>query len=222
MPAVELLSRPTVSLPKCLLSSHQFAVRMPMTKSPAPPMPSPRAAPPRMPPAPETPSSSICVTWLERAPMRMSISNMKPAWTSGLILALPVNRKREVLRALSTEYRSDVSPSSQYMSDRVTWPLKVSETRRLPLRTVVASSSATRSSRSAQQLPPTRPSLQAGAAPPTAAMARASARRRPPRTVLCRDPLDMEGLSVGVRCESAPRKVSFNRRPLAGRQNPRP
>jgi hypothetical protein len=29
MPAVELLSRPTVSLPRDLLSSHQFAVRMP-------------------------------------------------------------------------------------------------------------------------------------------------------------------------------------------------
>src|SRR6476469_4777066 len=46
------------------------------------------------------------------------------------------------------------APSSQKLTDLVTQPERVTETFLLPLRTVVASSSATRSSRSAQQSPP--------------------------------------------------------------------
>src|SRR6478609_4843845 len=46
------------------------------------------------------------------------------------------------------------APSSQNSTALLTLPYKVTETFLLPLRTVVASSSATRSSRSAQQSPP--------------------------------------------------------------------
>ncbi len=52
MPSVAVSRRPTLSLPQCLLSTYQFAVLMPGTESPCPPMPSPSAAAPRMPPRP--------------------------------------------------------------------------------------------------------------------------------------------------------------------------
>src|SRR5215471_3540452 len=51
---------------------------------------------------------------------------------------------------------------------RFTWPVMVRDILRLPLRAVVASSSATRSSRSAQQSPPRSAALADGIATPPA------------------------------------------------------
>ena len=55
---------------------------------------------------------------------------------------------------LVTDDEAVVSPSSHQFMVLTTQPERVTETFLLPLRTVVASSSATRSSRSAQQSPP--------------------------------------------------------------------
>src|SRR5690606_8863294 len=75
-------------------------------------------------------------------------------------------RQREFDEVGPEMYVSLRLPSSQNMSCCEIWPEMVTETLRLPLRTVVASSSATRSSRSAQQLPP-RSAAVAGPIPPT-------------------------------------------------------
>src|SRR6185503_5937218 len=169
---------------------------MAITESPAPPIPSPKAAPPRIPPAPEKPSSSIWLTRLGRAPIRRSISSRKPACRFGLRLALPSMRKRDVLSPPSTEYTSLWNSSFQYNSDRLTQPLKVSDTRRLPLRTVVASSSAMRSSRSAQQ-PAARSAAKVGYEP--AALARTR-----PATTKIRRPMRPEYPAIACLSISDP------------------
>src|SRR5690606_4797392 len=86
-------------------------------------------------------------------------------------------RQREFDEVGPEMYVSLRLPSSQNMSCCEIWPEMVSETLRLPLRTVVASSSATRSSRSAQQLPP-RSAAFAGPIPPTISAATAAIEMR--------------------------------------------
>ena len=79
----------------------------------------------------------------------------KPAFRLGLIFASPPKMKRVGgADVVQTRVRAAAVTVVPVQIVRLTWPDTVRDMRRLPLRAVVASSSATLSSRSAQQSPP--------------------------------------------------------------------
>src|SRR5262245_21192260 len=169
MPAVAVLMRPTVIRPRLLWSRYQLASVRTMSVS-KPPVE--RAPTRELTAADDVPSSSTWLAGCERPPLSMAMVILKPADRFGLILAAPLRAKKVppdiTLSTTKASWPFTLLPSFQAMIIVDTWPEMVRLTRRLPLRAVVASSSATRSSRSAQQSPPRSAALADGTpTPPT-------------------------------------------------------